>query len=83
VQASHTPIPLACFARVPQRIYGDKLNPHAIPERFFCQTTVARGTETRTYQFEARHITFTQPLNVVCIVKIYLKTRVQAHVRRV
>jgi hypothetical protein len=44
---------------------------------------VARGIETHTYHFEARHITFTRPLNAVCIVKTYLKTLVQAHVRRV
>jgi putative transposase len=64
----------------PRRIYGDKLNPRAIPERFLCQTTVEKGIETRTYQFEARHKTFAQLLNVVCIIKTNLQTQAQTHV---
>lgn len=66
--------------RGPKRIYGDKLNPRAIPERFLCQTNVDTSIETRIYQFEARHKTFGQVLNVVCIVKTNLKTHAQAHV---
>jgi DDE superfamily endonuclease len=66
--------------RGPRRIYGDKLNPRAIPERFLCQTTVDKGIETRIYRFKARHKTFAQPLNVVCVVKTNLKTQAQAHV---
>jgi putative transposase len=66
--------------RGPHRIYGDKLNPRTIPERFVCQTSVEKGIETRIYRFEARHKTFAQPLNVVCIVKTNLKTQAQAHV---
>jgi putative transposase len=66
--------------RGPRRIYGDKLNPRALPERFLCQTSIEKGIETRTYRFEARHRTFPQPLNVVCIVKTNLKTHSQAHV---
>jgi hypothetical protein len=66
--------------RGPHRIYGDKLNPQAIPERFLCQTTVEKGIETRIYQVQARHKTFAQPLNVVCLVKSNLKTQAQAHV---
>jgi putative transposase len=64
----------------PKRIYGDKLNPRAIPERYLCQTRVEKGIETRIYRFEARHTTFAQPLNVVCIVKTNLKTQAVAHV---
>jgi putative transposase len=66
--------------RGPHRIYGDKINPRAIPERFLRQTTVADGIETRIYQIEARHTTCAQPLNVVVIVKTNLKTQAQAHV---
>ena len=72
------------MARMPgagrRRIYGDKLNPRAIPERYLCQTTVEKDIETRIYQLQARHKTFAQPLNVVCIVKTNLKTQAQAHV---
>ena len=66
--------------RGPRRIYGDKLTPRAIPERYLCQTTVEKENESRIYQLQARHKTFAQPLNVVCIVKTNLKTRAQAHV---
>lgn len=66
--------------RGPRRLYGDKLNPRAIPERFLCQTTVAKGIETRTYQLEARHKTMAQALNLVVIVKTNLHTQAQAHV---
>jgi putative transposase len=66
--------------RGPRRIYGDKLNPRAIPERYLCQTTVEKGLETCIYQVQARHKTFAQPLNVVCLVKTNLKTHSQAHV---
>jgi putative transposase len=64
----------------PRRIYGDKLSPHALPERALCQTTVEKHIETRIYQLQARHKTFTQPLNVVCLVKTNLKTQAVAHV---
>jgi putative transposase len=64
----------------PRRIYGDKLSPRAIPERYLCQTTVEKDIETRIYQVQARHKTFAQPLNVVCLVKTNLKTHAQAHV---
>ena len=64
----------------PHRIYGDKLNPRAIPERFLCQTTVATTIKTQIYQVSARHKSFAQALNVVVIVKTNLKTQAQAHV---
>jgi hypothetical protein len=64
----------------PHRIYGDKLNPRAIPEHYLCQTTVDKDIETRIYQVQARHKTCAQLLNVVCIVKTNLKTQAQAHV---
>lgn len=64
----------------PHRIYGDKLNPRAIPERFMRQTSVANQIETRIYQLSARHKSFAQALNVVVIVKTNQKTQAQAHV---
>ena len=60
--------------RGPRRIYGDRIDPTAIPERFLKQTTVEDGVETRMHQIEARHETFDQPLNVVVIVKRHLTT---------
>ncbi len=66
--------------RGPKRIYGDKLNPRAIPERYLRHTHVEQDIQSCTYQFQARHKTFTAPLNVACIVKTNLKTHAQAHV---
>lgn len=66
--------------RGPRRIYGDKIDPRAIPERYLRQSAVADGIETRTYQVEARHKTVAQPLNVVILLKTNLKTQAQAHV---
>ena len=64
----------------PHRIYGDTINPRALPERYLCQTILDKGSETRVYQLEARHTTFAQPLNVVVIVKTNLASHAQAHV---
>src|SRR6266496_3153873 len=66
--------------RGPKRIYGDKLQPRSIPERYLCQRSIEKDIETRIYQLQARHKTFAQLLNVVCIVKTNLKTQAVAHV---
>jgi putative transposase len=66
--------------RGPRRIYGDKIDPRALPERYLCQTTVDGGCATRMYQLSAWHKTIAQPLNIVVIVKTNLKTQAQAHV---
>jgi len=66
--------------RGPHHIYGDRIDPTAIPERFLKQTTVDNHIETRIYQIEARHETCDQPLNVVVIVKVHQTTGKQAHV---
>jgi DDE superfamily endonuclease len=64
----------------PHRIYGDKLDPRNVPERYLCQTTIADGIETRIYHLEAHHKTFGQALNVVVVVKTNVATQAQAHV---
>ena len=66
--------------RGPRRLYGDKIEPRAIGERYLRQTTVDAAIETRIYQVEARHKAFAQPLNVVIIVKTNLQTQAVAHV---
>jgi hypothetical protein len=66
--------------RGPHRIYGDKINPRALPERYRWQTSITDGVETRCYQLQVRHKTFAQPLNLVVIVKTNLQTQAQAHV---
>ena len=64
----------------PKRIYGDKLQPRCIPERYLCQTNIEKDIQTCIYQLQVRHKTFAQLLNVVCILKTNLKTQTQAHV---
>ena len=66
--------------RGPRRLYGDKLDPRAIPEHYLRQTTDDDEITTRIYQLEARHKTFAQPLNVVVILKTNRRTQKQAHV---
>ena len=66
--------------RGPKRIYGDKLNPRSIPERYLCQTSIEKDIQTCVYQLQVRHKTFAELLNVVCIVKTNLKTHSVAHV---
>ncbi len=66
--------------RGPKRIYGDKLNPRALPERWLCQTSIEKGVETRIYQLPVRHKTIAQLLTIVIIVKTNLKTQAVAHV---
>jgi hypothetical protein len=63
----------------PRRLYGDRLDPQAIPERYLCHTSSDDAIDTRIYQLEARHKTFAQPLNVVVIVKTSRHTHKQAH----
>lgn len=64
----------------PHRIYGDKLNPLSIPERYLCQSSVEKDVQTRIYQLQARHKTVAQLLNIVIIVKTNLKTQARAQV---
>ncbi|NCC36036.1 MAG: hypothetical protein EOM24_29075, partial [Chloroflexia bacterium] len=78
--ALYYPYDGAYAGRGPCRIYGERIDPTAIPERFLKQTTVEAGVETRISQIEARHETFDQPLNVVVIVKRHQTTGKQAHV---
>jgi hypothetical protein len=66
--------------RGPHRKYGEKLDYAALPERYLQQTTTEDGIETRIYHMEVLHKDFAQPLNVVIIAKINLKTQARAHV---
>jgi hypothetical protein len=66
--------------RGPRRKYGRKLEPHRIPEQYLKATTVEGHIQTRIYQAQLLHKEFTQPLNVVIIVKTHLRTQAHAHV---
>ena len=66
--------------RGPRRRYGDRVDYRHLPESYLQQTTVKEGIETRVYQATLRHREFSQPLNVVIIVKTNLQTQSWAHV---
>jgi hypothetical protein len=78
--ALYLPYEGAYAGRGPRRIYGDKIEPRAIAERYERQRSVEGAIETRIYQLQARHKTIPQLLNVVVVVKTNLKTQAQAHV---
>ena len=60
--------------RGPRRIYGDKINYRAIPDKYLKQVSVVKAIESRTYHMEVLHRAFAQPLNVVIIVKTHRQT---------
>jgi putative transposase len=64
----------------PHRKYGDKLNYRHLPDKCLKKTTTEDQIETRIYQTQALHKEFSQPLNVVIIVKTNLHTQACAHV---
>ena len=60
--------------------YGPKLDYAHIPDQCLKETTVLEGIQTRIYQMTTGHKLFPDPLNVVIISKINLKTQARAHV---
>jgi putative transposase len=65
--------------RGPHKKYGDKVNYAQLPACWRKQTTTEKGICTEIYQFSALHKLFTQPLNVVIIVKTNTETGAWAH----
>jgi len=63
-----------------RRKYGDKLDYRHLPDTCLKATTTAGQIETRTYQMRCVHKEFSQPLNVVIIVKTHLQTQASAHI---
>src|SRR5712691_3002493 len=66
--------------RGPHRKYGDKVDYHDLPLSSLKETTVEGHMQTCLYQMQLLHKEFTQPLNVVIIVKTNLRTQARAHV---
>ena len=64
----------------PHRQYGVKLDYRQLPPPCLASTTIAGPIETRIYQTHAWHKEFSQPLNVVIIVKTHRQTQAWAHV---
>jgi hypothetical protein len=66
--------------RGPHRKYGDKLDYSNLPVSSLKETTVEGQMKTCVYQMQLLHKEFTQPLNIVIIVKTNLRTQARAHV---
>jgi hypothetical protein len=66
--------------RGPHRKYGAKVAYYDLPLSALKETTVEGHMQTCLYQMQLLHKEFTQPLNVVIIVKTNLRTQARAHV---
>jgi putative transposase len=66
--------------RGPQRKYGDKVDYDDLPMQYLKETTVEGHMQTCIYQTQLLHKEFPQPLNVVIIGKLNLRTQARAHV---
>jgi len=66
--------------RGPHRKYGNKVDYSDLPLSALKETTVEGHMQTCLYQMHLLHKEFTQPLNVVIIVKTNLRTQARAHV---
>src|SRR5262247_3011332 len=65
--------------RGPHRKYGAKVDYDALPTQYLKETTVEGPMQTCIHQMQLLHKEFTQPLNVVIIVKTNLRTQARAH----
>ena len=64
----------------PRRKYAQKVNYGNLPNKYLVEKSTEGDIETRIYQAEVLHREFAQPLNVVIITKINLKTGAFANV---
>jgi IS4 transposase len=64
----------------PRRKYGQKVNYGNLHNKYLVEKSTEGDIETRIYQAEMLHREFAQPLNVVIITKINLKTGAFANV---
>ncbi len=61
-------------------IYGERLNPKEIEEKYRVSTQTQGNITTEVYQIACRHKRFPDPLNVVCLLKTNAKTQETSHV---
>ena len=66
--------------RGPRPRLGERLDVRKIPEAYLKETKVEDGIQTRTYQLQLLHREFSEPLNVVILLKTNLGTKAWAHV---
>ena len=60
-------------------LYGERLNPKEIDEKYRVSTQTQGNITTEVYQMPCRHKRFPDPLNVVCLLKTNAKTRETSH----
>jgi putative transposase len=63
----------------PHRKYGERVMCYNIPDEYLKSTSIEDGIQTRIYQAQLLHSDFSEPLNVVIIVKMNLSTKTWAH----
>jgi putative transposase len=66
--------------RGPHRKYGNKVDYDDLPMSYLTETTVEGHMKTCVYQMQLLHKEFAQPLNVVILAKMNLRTQARAHV---
>ena len=66
--------------RGPRRKYGERVNYRYLPDQYLKETRLDGRIQTCFYQATLLHKEFSQPLNVVIIVKTNLDTQATAHV---
>jgi putative transposase len=64
----------------PPRKYGERLDYQQLPARYLKETRLEQDIQTCFYQATLLHKEFSQPLNVLILVKTNLKIHTQAHV---
>jgi len=64
----------------PRKKYGQKIDYRNIPQKYLVEKSIEGNIETRIYQAEMLNRGFAQPLNVVIVTKINLKTGAFANV---
>ena len=61
------------------RIYGERLNPQHIDNKYRISTETLANAKTEVYQTPLRHRQFAELLNVVCILKTHLLTQQKSY----
>ena len=64
----------------PRKKYGQKIDYRNIPQKYLVEKSIEGNIETRIYQAEMLHRDFAQPINMVILTKIDLKTGAFANV---
>ena len=67
-------------AKGPRKKYGQKIDYRNIPQKYLVEKSIEGNIETRIYQAEMLHRDFAQPINMVILTKINLKTGAFANV---